>query len=303
MNTIATAVSKLLLGAGALALCGAAQAISISISGLNIDCAVGSFGKESKGMVRETRAVSGYTAIKLAMPACVEVQMDGREGVEIEGEKSIVEVSEAVVENGTLVLRPKAAAMNQTFKLTKPYRIRVSARTLESLTISGSGDIVAGRIKSPKFTASISGSGDIDLRELEAEQAELRISGNGDIKIARCQCARPKLAITGSGNMKLGSVTSTEIESTITGSGEIDIAGKTSKQRIDVRGSGEVRAARLASDNTSIDLRGSGEVEVWVARELTVSAPGAGEVRYYGKPRLTINGQNKENIERLGDKP
>jgi hypothetical protein len=59
----------------------------------------------------------------------------------------------------------------------------VTARTIHSLAVSGSGDIRAEALKSAGLTARIAGSGDIRIARLDSPSLVAYISGSGDLAV------------------------------------------------------------------------------------------------------------------------
>jgi hypothetical protein len=79
------------------------------------------------------------------------------------------------------------------------------------------------------------------------------------------------------------------IESTISGSGRIHLGGSAFEHRINISGSGDVRAFDLATTNTYVKISGSGNSEVWTTNYLDVIISGSGSVYYRGNPQINAN--------------
>ena len=94
------------------------------------------------------------------------------------------------------------------------------------------------------------------------------------------------LTITGSGNTTVPKVSTNELRSRISGSGTITVAGTADTQRVDISGSGGLRAGELASRAVTVNISGSGNTLIQVSDSLDVRISGSGSVRYRGNPSI-----------------
>ena len=120
-------------------------------------------GKSVKGsgvMKTETRNVTGFTSISMSIPGNVEVIQGNTEGISIEGDDNIVPLVETTVEHGGLEIR--FAEKNLSIS-AKTLRLVVNAKTIEGLSVAGSGDLHAAKLQSATLKASVAGSGDIRI--------------------------------------------------------------------------------------------------------------------------------------------
>ncbi|HRD46808.1 MAG TPA: DUF2807 domain-containing protein [Caulobacter sp.] len=117
-------------------------------------------------------------------------------------------------------------------------RITVTAPTVNSFSVNGSGDLDIQGYDQPKMTVAVQGSGDvtgvgktqtlelgvvgsgsIDVGELAAGDAEVDLSGSGDATVNANGTV--KIAIAGSGGVKLRAKPAS-LTSEISGSGDVD---------------------------------------------------------------------------------
>lgn len=184
--------------------------------------------------VTESRAVSDFTGIALAVPGKLEVVQDGTESVSITADDNVLPEIESVVEGGVLRVR-----FRQRFNAVTDTRIRVkvSARAIESLTLAGSGDIHATRLDTPRLAVKIAGSGEAKLFG-RAETLDLSISGSGDIDAAKLETKRAKINVAGSGDAVLWAREALSVR--VAGSGDIRYYGDPTLEKTIV-GSGSVR--------------------------------------------------------------
>jgi Putative auto-transporter adhesin, head GIN domain len=209
---------------------------------------------------RENRPVAGFSAIELSAPLKLELVQGDSESLVLEGDESALADLETVVENGSLHIRTKS-------RFSAPWhskvRAFVTAKTIEALGVSGSGDIATQALRSPSLKISIAGSGDI----------------------------------------RIASLTSTNLKVSVSGSGDVDVAGKADDVETHISGSGDVKAGKLEARAAKVSIAGSGDATVWAKDSLAVSIAGSGDVRYYGDPAIRKSILGSGSVRRVGTSP
>jgi hypothetical protein len=209
---------------------------------------------------RQARPVSGFSGISLAAPMKMELVQGDTESLALEGDAEALANIETVVENGTLMIRSRS---RWSFGKAPQIRAFVTAKSIESLRISGSGDIATPSLRSNALKLSISGSGDIRIGTLAAASLDVSVSGSGDITVA----------------------------------------GKTDSISAGISGAGDVKAGKLETRTGKVSIAGAGDVTVWTKESLTVKISGAGDVRYFGDPALTKSVAGVGSVRRVGLAP
>jgi len=206
----------------------------------------------------QSRSVSGFSAVSSGGPFNVHIKMGGTESVKVEADTKFIDEIETVVEGSTLKIQFKDHRWSNRYNNIHKAEIYVSARSLNSLTNSGSGSMtVEGTIStSDEFKTVLSGSGNISAT-IKSDGLRAKISGSGSIRL-KGSCGDADLSISGSGQIEAHDLRAQAVSAGITGSGNIYItADKTVSGRI--TGSGSV----LYSGNATVtDTRtvGSGRV-------------------------------------------
>lgn len=208
----------------------------------------------------ESRDVGAFTGVALALDGVVEISNAARDSVAVEADDNILPLIETVVENGTLQIRFK-----DKFRSIRAANIRivVTARAIDALVVSGSGDIRAETLKSAALTARIAGSGDIRIARLDSPSLVASISGSGDLTVG----------------------------------GSIDSLAAS------IAGSGNLKTGKLEVKRASVKIAGSGYAKVWARETLAVSIAGSGDVDYYGDAAVTQSVAGRGTIKRLGTAP
>lgn len=211
-------------------------------------------------IVKQSREVGHFTAFATSVSGNVEIRQGNTEGVTVETDDNLQALVETVVENGTLRIRP--AKKNLSLE-TRNMKIVVMARTLERVSVAGSGAVAADKLDVERMQFDIGGSGELNVRELRAESLAVSLGGSGNL----------------------------------------NVGGNVERLQISIGGSGEVHAGRLATRDTVVSIGGSGEATVWASKTLNLSVAGSGDIGYYGDPKLSQNIRGSGSIKRLGAAP
>jgi hypothetical protein len=206
------------------------------------------------------RQLTGVKGVSVELPCNVEIVQGGAESVVIVTDDNIAPLVETVVENDQLKIRlvHRVASVRPT-----SLKITVNARTVERISISGSGSVAAEKLQSPSLDANISGSGNVRIASLSADLLRVSIAGNGDFSAG----------------------------------------GRADTVRASISGSGDLKTGMLAAKNVKMSIAGSGDAKVWASQTLNVSIAGSGDVGYYGDAAVTQSVAGSGRITKLGAAP
>lgn len=162
--------------------------------------------------------------------------------IKLEGESNVLEKIEVKLEGSTLVLKQKPGF---NFRNTKNVTIILNGQNLQSIGLSGSGNITTEGIqKVNSFNAGLSGSGNVNVK-----------------------------------------VSAKNIKAGISGSGNINLKGNSDNAEYGVSGSGDIHAFDLKSSEVEVGISGSGNVKLTANESLKASIAGSGDVYYKGNPQ------------------
>lgn len=222
---------------------------------------IGSWGARVSGsgnITTQTRAVSGFTSVRIKAPFTVEARASERERVTVRIDDNLQSMVEVKVVNGMLtidLLRDASFSTTTQPVVTVDYVKLVGAavegagdfvannlRSADgfSAATSGSGDVCLAGVKAPRLVLSVSGSGDVRAIG-DADQLSISIAGSGDIVADKLVAKTVKVAIAGSGDAKVNAIEALDIN--IAGSGDVRYVG-TPKIKQAVAGSGDVKSLR-----------------------------------------------------------
>ena len=199
-------------------------------------------------VMTERRNLSNYNGVDLRCAAEVSFEQAPEFKLEVSAQQNILDIMITELQNNKLVIRFKN---DVRVKSHGPITVKVTGPDLNSLRISGSGNIQA-------------------VSSINTQQMELDVSG--------------------SGNIRLGELNATSVDANISGSGNIGInSGAVERERLKISGSGNINLAGMQSKNVSTNTSGSGEMRVYAFESLTVSISGSGSVYYFGTPQVNAS--------------
>jgi len=252
----------------------------------SLACGPASFGavRGSGRIDTETHALNNVTGVELATFGDLTIDFGDKEELRIEAEDNLLPYFEVTESGGQVRIDTR---MNTALRATKPVRFYLTVKALDTIVLSGSGNVTAPDLDAKSIAVTISGSGDVDLSDLEATTITLRISGSGNLRAAECVASGVDVRIPGSGDVDFDGLEADTLDVSIPGSGQLDIAdGDVTQQTITINGSGDYRARSVESDVAAVDIFGSGSVTLRASESLDIRIAGSGDVAYAGRPSI-----------------
>jgi len=202
-----------------------------------------------------TAGLRDFHSVQSTGPDNVVISVGKDFAVKAEGSDRAMKVLEIKVVNGELRIGRKEGWMNMFGGMDEGATIRVSMPSIDSVGLTGSGDV--------------------DVDRAEGSALDLSLTGSGNLKIGSAKVATLTTDVTGSGNVALAGTADSAKLST-TGSGDVEGKGlKAGRASVSVLGSGNVG---FASDGpVDISIMGSGDVDVKGKAQCKVSAMGSGD--------------------------
>lgn len=216
----------------------------------------------SNVIVTKTVAVSAFDGLSLTGSIDVTyIQEEGSENprVVITGPDNIVELVVVEQTGKTLKVHFKK---NTNIRLNKkPFKVEVYSSEIRKLSLSGSGDLTFGEIKTADFSLALSGSGDVNGKSIRSTgDVGISLAGSGDVGISSVGCFELSISIAGSGDIVVEGINSESVSVSVAGSGDITLSGETQKANYSLAGSGDIDARRLKAQEVSKKKAGSGDI-------------------------------------------
>lgn len=208
---------------------------------------------------KTTVEVEDFTKISFGVPGTLYLTQGTQNTVEIHADEETMERIEVVQEGGRLKIKTKNNYGWGSWNSGK-VTAYVTIKTLEGLSVSGSGGIVG------KNTIK---SGDIDLD----------VSGSGSIEM---------------------DLTATDVNISISGSGEVSLNGSGKRADVDISGSGKVQGETFSVDVFEADISGSGTCYITANSEIDADISGSGSIYYKGNPdRVNSRSSGSGKVKKL----
>lgn len=237
---------------------------------LGMNSCLGIFCVDGNGVsVTEERILDSYSGISNETAINVRYEKGDAYSLFIEADENLLQYIHTSVKSGILEIEIKGTSCIRPSRQAVVY---VTTPQIESLYLTGSGDMIADSLSGNRIDLVNTGSGNIIADFTYANDSDIRISGSGDITVNKSE--------------------SNDILIKSTGSGDIEINGTASNIDINLSGSGQVYADELESQVADILISGSGNVYITVVDELFAVLTGSGNLYYYGSPSVsqTISG-------------
>lgn len=200
-------------------------------------------------IVKESRTLTTFDGVSLAFSGDVYITQGSQQKVEIEADKSTLDIIESEVNGNTLVLKTKNGHWQDQGKIN----VYITMPAVRHLSVSGSGDMVCETaIHSDEIKIEVSGSGSLIMRQLESPNVTSVITGSGNIKLA-------------GNNNDQGML------------------------KANITGSGSFKAEAFQVGNADITITGSGSAMINVVKELETNITGSGSVLYKGTPTVNAH--------------
>jgi Putative auto-transporter adhesin, head GIN domain len=200
---------------------------------------------------------TGFDAVSVLGPQDVIIIAADEFKVTASGDPGALAQLEAVVEDGSLIIRPREGL---TLEDLDDVTFTVGMPAITRVAVEGSGDVTVDRVAGSRFAGAVSGSGTLAIALLEADEVELAVTGSGDLDAAGTARA-VAIQVTGSGEVHAAGLTGTSANVAIEGSGDVDLS---------------------VLEQAAVAITGSGEVNISGPAVCTVTGVGSGEVRCEG---------------------
>lgn len=194
----------------------------------------GDTSNETGGVTSEARDVSGFNEVELKGVGNLSLEQTGSESLTVEAEEDVLPKIRTEVENKRLIISPER---NTSINTTKPINYKLTVKDLNTLEVSGSGNVEAEDINTDELAVTIGGAGDVEIRG-SADSQEVEISGSGEYKAGDLESKEATIDVRGSGLATVN--VSDELEAEVSGSGSVEYIGDPMVQQ-EVSGAGEVR--------------------------------------------------------------
>ncbi|WP_417620512.1 head GIN domain-containing protein [Parasphingorhabdus sp.] len=185
---------------------------------------------------------------------------------------------------------------NVVFTTASDYSIRAEgdADVVEQLRYKISGDQIKIGRDSKGLSWGDSGRATIYVSAPSLRSAKL--AGSGDIEVDAMTTDSTRLSIAGSGNIRVAKIDTASLSSKIAGSGNLSLAGAAESIDISIAGSGDISGKDLKAESADISVAGSGDVELSSDGTVNAKVMGSGDIRIHGDAKCTSRATGSGDI-------
>ena len=185
------------------------------------------------GGAGESREVRGFTGVELTSFGDLQIDQTGTESLTIEAAPDVLPQLTSEVSGGGLRL---GVVPGTTIRATTPVVYRLTVAALDSVAVSGAGDVTASNLQAGRLTAEISGAGKMTLNGTVDAQV-VTISDTGDYDGENLESTTAEIAVDGAGDAVVR--VSSRLDVTIRGVGSVEYIGNPQVSQ-NIRGAGSV---------------------------------------------------------------
>jgi hypothetical protein len=185
---------------------------------------------------------------------------------------------------------------NIIFTTADDFSIRAEgdAKAIEQLRYKISGDEI--KIGRDNSGMSWGDSGKVTIYVSAPSLRSAKLAGSGDMEVDAMTGESTKLSIAGSGNIRVAKIETASLNSKIAGSGNLTLAGTAESIDISIAGSGDVSGKDLNAASASISVAGSGNVELSSDGSVDAKVMGSGDVRIHGDAKCKSRSMGSGDI-------
>jgi len=224
----------------------------------------------------EERATGSFKGVNNATQANVVFETGDVLSLLIESDANLLPYFTTSVRNGILEIDIKGTSC---IKTVSPTLIRITATSMESFTLSGSGDMIADLISGVDIKLTNTGFGNMIVDMIESTNCSVKLTGSGDITVLSSQMQ--------------------EVSLTSSGSGDTNISGHADNGFFTSTGSGACFCSDLYLSDCNAIISGSGNIYASVSENLIATITGSGNLYYFGDPAVTQNRTGSGHIIQL----
>lgn len=232
----------------------------------------------SGNVISEDRSVSEFNKVDKRGRGNLVIELGDEETLRVEAEDNLIEYIETHVNDRTLVIsvRPDVDMYE-----TEEIRYYLTVRSLDTISVSGIGDVNIPAMEADHFSAEINSFGDLMIGDLETGSLSVDINSFGGLIIENLNTEQLSVDMSGAGNLVIH-------------------GGRVSKQDVNISSLGDYKASELASHEAEIHLSSLGSATVRVRDHLMVEISSKGAVHYYGDPEVDANVSGPGEVEQAG---
>jgi hypothetical protein len=181
----------------------------------------------------QARDVAAFEGVELAGSNNVVIRIGDRQSVVVKADDNLLDHVTTEVHAGNLVIGNTPGS----FETKSPMSVEVTVPTISTLTLRGSGNIVAGDLDVDSLDVTLPGSGTL-TGSGAATRLDVTVDGFGMVQFSRLVAEDVRAGVGGSGSIFVTATRS--LDASVSGSGAILYAGSPQTVAKSVTGTGAI---------------------------------------------------------------
>lgn len=236
--------------------------------------------KGSGNLVKETREVGSFTAVKITNHGNLYIEIGDRFHLEIEAEDNIQEYLQAKVKGDTLVIGKDRRSVNINPRKKMSYYLTVPPNTLKALIATSHGDIHCPALNQPEVRIHSTSHGNIFVETIEAQNVDITMTSHGDLSITSLTAEQLNVEQTSHGRIRIEE-------------------GRCGNLDLQQTSHGHFKATGLNVETADVHQTSHGLIKLSVHGDLTVRATSHGDIYYRGDPQTHIRAGKRATVKPL----
>ena len=204
-------------------------------------------------LAEEARQIGDVTAVALAMPGTLHIELGAAETLRVSAEDNLLDSIRTEARGGELVIETSPGV---NLRPREPIDYYLTVTALDTLLVSSTGNVDAPDLVATHFSLSISSSGNVTLHSLQAETLDVKLSSSGNLIIGSGQVGRQEISLSSSGNYLAKDVDCLEVQADLSSNGNATIRVRDSL-RATLSSSGMLYY--IGSPQVQLDVSSSGQ--------------------------------------------
>lgn len=229
---------------------------------------------------RKELDITGFNALDLSTNMDIIYTQADSFHISIEGNEKVIAHHHVEVEGSTL----KDIISEDAPRFMPVVRLRVSAPTLTSIEISGTGDLdIINDASFNDLTIRLAGTGDIETENIECGALKIHMSGTGDLDTENIICHSADVTVEGVGDAKFNKIINeSSTNFACSGAGNLKAKVKSNNLKIKALGAGDIDI-EASCDNIEALASGTGTIELsGQTKELVKKESGLSHIKTSG---------------------
>lgn len=176
--------------------------------------------------------------------------------------------------SGKMKIEKRDVPAFRSLDISGAYDVEIVVQKEQSLELEGDDNLL------PLIKTEVSNSGVLTINNEKSFSTKNKL---------RVRISVPDLigiSTSGASDIVASNVKSDGFDINASGAGNLKISGETYKLAVEISGAGDVDAKDLHAKVVSVNSSGAARADVYAAEELRADVSGAGNVNYYGDPKV-----------------